>query len=50
MDFGLGLSRRDTYILDWQQMANVSQIYDEVTVIEDGVPAWPRARAINNGK
>ena len=46
---GLGRSPRDTYILEWQNLdefSNISYAYR----VPDGVPVWVKIRIINNGK
>ena len=48
MEFGLGLSTKDTYILDWTTMEDHSRVHYEYC-IPDGVPTWIRIRATNNG-
>ncbi len=48
-DFALGVTPRDTYILNWQVFPYKD--FMEVNFkIPDGVPAWVRIRCLNKGK
>ncbi|XP_077996024.1 uncharacterized protein LOC144449371 [Glandiceps talaboti] len=47
IDFGLGRSTRDAYIMDWERESNLSHIEVQFC-IPDGIPAWVKIRAINN--
>ncbi|XP_070573688.1 uncharacterized protein [Ptychodera flava] len=47
VDFGLGRSNRDTYLLGWQRYDDKSHITVDYC-IPDGIPAWIKIRAINN--
>ncbi|CAH1802680.1 unnamed protein product [Owenia fusiformis] len=47
VDFCLGRSRRDCYVSDWDRYANTSHL-EKVQHIPDGIPSWPKIRAINN--
>ncbi|CAH1794764.1 unnamed protein product [Owenia fusiformis] len=47
VDFCLGRSRRDCYILDWERFPNITHL-EKRQKIPDGTPAWPKIRAINN--
>uniref|UniRef100_A0ABM0M0H6 Uncharacterized protein LOC100366953 n=1 Tax=Saccoglossus kowalevskii TaxID=10224 RepID=A0ABM0M0H6_SACKO len=47
IDFGLGKSNRDVYLLGWQRHDNITHISLDYC-IEDGIPAWFKIRATNN--
>nr|XP_006817933.1 PREDICTED: uncharacterized protein LOC100377080 [Saccoglossus kowalevskii] len=47
IDFGLGRSNRDVYLLGWQRHDNITHIGLDYC-IADGIPAWIKIRAINN--
>ncbi|CAH1802777.1 unnamed protein product [Owenia fusiformis] len=47
VDFCLGRSRRDCYVSDWDRYPNTSHL-EKVQHIPDGIPSWPKIRAINN--
>ncbi|XP_070573548.1 uncharacterized protein [Ptychodera flava] len=47
IDMGLGKSKRDVYIMGWQQDSNITLAVKE-HCIPDGLPAWIKIRAINN--
>ncbi|XP_070574642.1 uncharacterized protein [Ptychodera flava] len=47
VDFGLGRSSRDVYIMDWLRESNITHIALQFC-IPDGIPAWIKIRAINN--
>ncbi|XP_077992165.1 uncharacterized protein LOC144446291 [Glandiceps talaboti] len=47
IDFGLGRSNRDVYLLGWQRHDNLTHISFDFC-IPDGIPAWIKVRAINN--
>ncbi|XP_070572594.1 uncharacterized protein [Ptychodera flava] len=47
IDFGLGKSSRDVYLLGWQRHDNTTHVKVDFC-IPDGTPAWIKVRAINN--
>ncbi|XP_070573951.1 uncharacterized protein [Ptychodera flava] len=47
IDFGLGRSSRDVYIMDWLRESNITHIAVYFCV-PDGIPTWIKIRAINN--
>ncbi|CAH1783349.1 unnamed protein product, partial [Owenia fusiformis] len=47
VDFCLGRSRRDCYVSDWDRYPNTTHL-QKIQYIPDGIPAWPKIRAINN--
>ena len=47
-EFGLGRSKRDTYLKPWEDVPHRSpMIYNYK--IQDGIPAWVKLRVTNHG-
>ena len=49
VEFGLGRSKRDTYLLGWQDINHGSPM-SHTRRIPDGIPAWVKLRLTNHGR
>ena len=49
IEFGLGRSKRDTYLLGWQDVNHGSPM-SHTQRIPDGIPAWVKLRLTNHGR
>lgn len=48
-EIGLGRSTRDTYILEWTPVENISFVQYSFR-LPDGIPVWVKVRVTNNGR
>ena len=49
IDFALGRTIHDTDLHSWDRHGNLTMLWVRISVLE-GVPAWVRIRAIDNGE